>query len=99
MFSGLLRRSAPRNDESVRTQQALARTSQLHAGLAAVQASVSSAGGSFLKTVLNDSSTLDWTTGNDWTPTQAGVSFPISAFIIAIASAAPWPYGRCDPVA
>jgi len=32
---------------------------------------------------------LDCTTGSDWTPTQAGVSLPISAFIIAIASAAP----------
>ena len=68
---------------------ALARTSQLHAGLAALQASVSSAGGSFLNTVLNDSSTFDCTTGSDCTPTQAGVSLPISAFIIAIASAAP----------
>jgi hypothetical protein len=62
---------------------------QLQAGLAALQASVSSAGGSFLNTVLNDSRTFDWTTGSDCTPTQAGVSLPISAFIIAMASAAP----------
>src|ERR1700678_3710385 len=72
---------------------------QFQAGFALLHAPRSSAGGSFLKTVLKDSSTFDWTTGSDCTPTQAGVVLPRRAFIIAIASATPWSYGRCEPVA
>ena len=63
---------------------------QLQAGFALLHAPRSSAGGSFLKTVLKDSSTFDCVTGSDCTPTQAGVSLPRSAFNIAIASATPW---------
>src|ERR1700722_10547061 len=68
----------------------LAGSHQLQAGFALLHAPRSSAGGSFLKTVLKDSSTFDWTTGSDCTPTQAGVVLPRRAFIIAIASATPW---------
>jgi hypothetical protein len=46
-------------------------------------------GGSFLNTVLYDSSTLDRTTGSEWTPIHAGGVGPINTFIIAIASATP----------
>src|SRR6201996_3167714 len=67
---------------------------QPHAGFAFLHASASGGGGSFLKTVLYDSSTFDCTTGSDCTPIHAGGVCPISAFIIAMASATPWSYGR-----